>query len=95
MTALHGDKIESLLWENGFEFQHKQYLHLPSDLEIYDHLGGTISLGETWIEEDEWMLDGANIAFVLYRDGELAEQGYFEETDTEEGVLDQIIALTE
>ena len=95
MTALHGDKIESLLWENGYEFQHKQYLHLPSDLEVYDAVGGTITLGETWIEEDEWMIDGSYIGYQLYRDGELFEQGYLEETDTEEGVLAQIIALTE
>jgi hypothetical protein len=94
MTALHGDKIESLLWENGFESQHKQYLYLPSVLEIYCDRH-TIFLAETWLEDDEWMLDGDYTSFELWQDGELIEQGSLDDTETEEGIIEQIIALTE
>lgn len=94
MTALHGDKIESLLWENGFEFQHKQYLYLPSEVEIYTDRH-TIVLGETWVEEDEWLLDGDHITFELWRDGEILGGGSLDDPDSEEGFMDQIVALTE
>lgn len=94
MTALHGDKIESLLWENGFEFQHKQYLYLPSEIEIYADTF-TIVLGETWLEEDEWMLDGDSISFELVQGGETFEMGYLDDTPDEDSLILHIVELGE
>jgi hypothetical protein len=94
MTALHGDKIESLLWENGFEFQHRQYLYLPSEVEVYSDRH-TIILGETWLEEDEWMLDSDHTTFELWQDGELVGGGTLDDPETEKDFLNQIVTLTE
>lgn len=94
MTVLHGDTIESLLWENGFEFQHKQYLYLPSEIAIYtDSI--TIILGETWLEEDEWMLDGDALSFELQRDDETFDMGYLDDTKDEADLLRRIVELGE
>lgn len=94
MTALHGDKIETLLWENGFEFQHKQYLYLPSEVEIYAG-SFNIILGETWLEEGEWMLDGDSISFELVQGGDTFATGYLDDTEDEETLIQRIVELGE
>lgn len=94
MAALHGDTIETLLWENGFEFQHRQFLYLPDVVEIYTDTF-TISIGETWIEEDEWMLDGDYLTYELEQGGEVFDMGYLEGVASEEDLVARIVELAE
>lgn len=56
MTILNGDKIEKLLWESGFDFQHRTGLDGFSSLEVWSG-NMVVVVSETWQDADDWYLD--------------------------------------
>ena len=94
MTTLYGDKIESLLWSNGFEFKHLQYIHLNPEIEIFADTFSII-LGETWTDEDDWYLDADSIYYELVQGGETFDMGYLEGVEDEHSLMGRIVEFGE
>jgi hypothetical protein len=94
MTALHGDKIESLLWENGFEFQHRHSHEGLSEFEIFADTS-SIVLAETWSEDGNWFLDADWISYERVQGGDVFDMGYLESVADERGLVDLIVEMGE
>jgi hypothetical protein len=94
MTALRGDKIESLLWENGFEVRHRLQLQGPSEVEVFAD-SFSIILGETWVEDGDWMLDGFSTYYECVQGGEVFDMGYLDDAHTEDDLVARIVEIGE
>jgi hypothetical protein len=94
MTKLRGEKIESLLWENGFEFQHRLPLEGSFEVEVFAD-SFSIVLGEVWIEDGDWMLDGLSSYFQCVQGGEVFDMGYLEDAHSESDLVARIVELGE
>lgn len=94
MTALRGDKIESLLWENGFEIQHRRQIEGPSEVEVFAD-SFSIVLGETWIEDGDWVLDGDSTYFECVQGGETFDMGYLDDVHSEVDLVARIVEIGE
>lgn len=94
MTTLYGDKIESLLWENGFEFKHRTYIHYTPEIEVFADTY-SVFLGDVWTDDDDWYLDTDNIYYTMVRDGETFAQGYLEDVSDEPDLMTRVMGLEE
>lgn len=92
MTALYGDKIESLLWENGFEFKHLHFFHLSPEVEVFAD-NHSIILGETYTDDDDWYLSADYLYYELVRGGETFETGYLDDVEDEDDLINRIVEL--
>lgn len=65
MTILNGDKIEKLLWENGFDFEHRTGIDGFSWLHVW--AGQTqVIVSETWQDAEDWHLDTDTLMFEVH-----------------------------
>lgn len=63
MSELDGEKIERLLFEEGFEFERKLDDDLVHVLKIYGS-GAEITLSELWEEGDNWYVDPFSLVLI-------------------------------
>lgn len=75
MAILSGDKIERLLWENGYDFEHKTGIDGFSSIDVF--IGDmVVNISETWEQGDDWHIDPDTLVFEKYHDGQLVDESY-------------------
>ncbi|QFG12296.1 Hypothetical Protein OBI_RACECAR_201 [Arthrobacter phage Racecar] len=94
MAELTGEKIESLLWDNGCEARQKYDEETDSlTITVEDFAGSVITISEAWYERDgEWYVDSDTLVLEMFTDGEKVAED-LTVVYSEEELVQQILKL--
>lgn len=91
MTVLDGEKVEALLWDAGYDFEHKIGIEGFTSLEVY--MGDTtIVVSETWLEEGDWFVDSNTLILEKIYEGVYTDSD-FDIIESEEELVQHIVDL--
>lgn len=93
MSILNGDKIEKLLWENGYDFNLNNGIDGFSYLSVFGS-NAVVNISETWQDAEDWYLDTDNLLIeVATAKGHVYDD--YEPVDDEVSLVNRIISYGE
>lgn len=93
MSILNGDKIEKLLWENGYDFNLNRGLDGFAYLSVFGS-NAVVNISETWQDSEDWHLDTDSMLIeVATSNGEVYDD--YEPVEDEVALVARIISYGE
>lgn len=93
MAILNGDKIEKLLWENGYDFNLNCGIDGFSYVSVFG-ANAVVNISEMWQDAEDWYLDTESLLIeVATAKGDVYDD--FEPVDDEVSLVNRIVSYGE